>query len=181
MTVKVKKYNGMRASGHSIDIRDESPRKYKLSLPKVEQTASRILQALGWKKAAVSLWLVSDRKIRALNKRFMKHDWATDVISFSQWEGRKLKVQGLSAKQSTVPLGDLIISLDTTARQAKEYGNSFFYEFSFYLCHGILHLMGYDDKTPREAKTMEKKQAAILRKIGISSERKKEKGERQKG
>lgn len=148
---------------HSIEIRDESPRKYKLSLKEVESVSSKILTALGWKKAGLSLWLVNDRKSRVLNKKFMNHDWATDVISFSQWEGRKLK----SGASGPVPLGDLIISLDTAARQAKEYGNDFFYEFCFYICHGVLHLMGHDDQTPAEAKAMEKKQTAVLKKIGI--------------
>ena len=106
----------------------------------------------------------------------MKHDWATDVISFSQWEGKKLKM-GLS---QPTPLGDLILSLDTTARQAKEYGNDFFYEFSFYLCHGILHLMGYSDKTPKEARAMEKKQTMILKKIGFVTKSPSHQGTRKK-
>ena len=153
-------------SRHLIEIRDESPEKYRISRLKTRQTASQILTALGWKKASLSLWLVSDRKMRALNKRFMSHDWATDVISFSQQEGRKLIAKGFPDGSPDI-LGDLIISLDTASRQAKEYGNDFFYEFSFYLCHGILHLMGYDDKTPHEAKRMERKQAAILKQIGV--------------
>ena len=61
----------------------------------------------------------------------------------------------------------MIISLDTTLRQAKEYGNGFLYELAFYICHGMLHLMGYDDKTPADAKRMWDKQTKILRKIGV--------------
>lgn len=163
MTAKAKNSEQMRFSRHGVDIRDDAPRKYGTPRFKIVQTVSKILTALGWKNAALSLWLVSDAKMKQLNKKHLGHNWPTDVISFSQWEGRRLKVTD-SAK---VFLGDLIISLDTAARQGKEYGNSLKYEFYFYVCHGILHLMGYDDKTPRQAKRMEAKQTSILKKIGL--------------
>ena len=105
--------------------------------------------------------LVTDRQIRPINKRHLGHDWATDVISFSQLEGKAIK-----GSPKTVPfLGDLVISLDTTARQAKEYGNDFFYELCFYVCHGVLHLMGHTDETKKEAAAMERKQKSILKRI----------------
>ncbi len=65
-------------------------------------------------------------------------------------------------------LGDIIISIDTTARQAEEYGNDFLYELAFYLCHGILHLMGHDDSTKAQAERMWAKQTNVLKKIGIN-------------
>lgn len=144
-----------------IEIRNDAPKKYRIPDAKIRKAASKILKALGWKKASLSLWLVGDRKIKTLNKKFLGHNWATDVISFSQQEGKKLN-------SKIVPLGDLIISNETAARQALEYGNSFWYEFCFYICHGTLHLMGYDDAAPREAKQMEKIQKKILKKAGIS-------------
>ena len=88
------------------------------------------------------------------------HDRATDVISFSQLEGKPL-----GPKEGIPFLGDIVISLETTARQAAEYGNSFDYELHFYICHGILHLMGWDDKSKREAARMFSKQTQVLKKI----------------
>lgn len=149
-----------------IEIRNEAPKKYRFTDEKIRKAASKILTALGWKKASVSLWITGDRKIKTLNNKFLGHNWATDVISFSQWEGRRLKSK-VSSESDIVPLGDLIVSVETAERQGREYGNSVWYEFCFYLCHGILHLMGKDDKTPREAKQMERKQTQVLKKIKI--------------
>lgn len=148
---------------YSIEIQNTTAR--KVSVPKLKRAAAGILKSLGWRRAAVSLMLVTDRQIRPINRTHLGHDWATDVISFSQLEGKALK-----SSPKTVPfLGDLVISLDTTARQAKEYGNDFFYELCFYVCHGILHLMGHSDETSKEAAAMDRKQKAILKKIGIEN------------
>jgi probable rRNA maturation factor len=149
---------------YQIEIQQRFSR-YKISEAQLKRAASGILKALGWKKAAVSIVLVSDKQIRPINKKHLGHDWATDVISFSQIEGKALK-----ASPKTAPfLGDLVISLETTARQAEEYGNDFFYELCFYVCHGILHLMGHSDATVKLAKRMENKQKTILKKIGIKN------------
>ena len=148
-----------------IQIRSSTAlrKKFRFSLQRLKQTACKILRELGWKKAALSIWLVGDKQIRVLNRRYLKRDRATDVIAFSQLEGRRLKVSS-----GIVFLGDLVISSDTTARQAARYENDFFYELAFYLCHGILHLMGYSDVTKKQAFWMERRQEAVLRKIGIS-------------
>ncbi len=121
-----------------------------------------ILRELGWKKAGLSLLLVSDARIQTLNRRYLRHDRPTDVIAFSQLEGGKLKVG-----KGTPWMGDIVISLPTTKRQAREFGNSFKYELCFYICHGILHIMGYRDKSKREAEQMANLQKRILKKIGI--------------
>jgi probable rRNA maturation factor len=149
---------------YSIEIQNTVSR-YKIPQARLKKRTAAILKALGWKTAAVSIVLVSDRKIRPLNKRYLNHDRATDVISFSQLEGK-----ALGAKQKVPLLGDLVISLDTTARQAKEYGNSFDYELCFYICHGILHLMGHSDATPKQAAAMDRKQKAVLKKIRVKNE-----------
>ena len=147
----------------SYDIQIElRARKPRVSAARLKKNVRAILKSLGWKKAALSLLLVGDREIRKLNKRYLHHDRPTDVIAFSQLEGRPL------AFQSKQPfLGDLVISLETAARQAEEFGNSFDYELHFYICHGILHLMGYDDHRKKDAAKMENKQKRILREIGL--------------
>ena len=135
---------------YSIEIQNTVSR-YKLSISRLKRIASQILKTLKWKQAKITIRLVSDRKIQPINKRYLKHDRPTDVISFVYAPG----------------VGDLVISLDTTVRQAREYGNSFFYELCFYICHGFLHLMGYSDKTSKQAAWMDRKQKAVLKKIGI--------------
>ena len=128
------------------------------------------MRSLGFRKAALSILLTTDAKIRKINRRYLNHDWATDVISFANG-GRAIGRKAKGDKNCRSPLGlrpsdflgDLVISLDTTKRQAGEYGNSFDYELAFYICHGILHLLGYDDRTPKEAERMDKIQERTLK------------------
>ncbi len=132
-------------SALEIEIRNESS--LRVPIRRLKNVARKILKSLKLKNAGLGVLLVSDQAIRRLNRRFLKHDQATDVIAF---EGEPPF------------LGDIVISLETTRRQAKEYGNPFFYELSFYLCHGILHLMGQDDGTAEKRQKMLKRQEKIL-------------------
>ncbi|MCB9799544.1 MAG: rRNA maturation RNase YbeY [Candidatus Omnitrophica bacterium] len=125
----------------------------------LKKTISKIFKRLKIQKAELSLFLVGDRRMRSLNKRFLNHDWTTDVISFDLTSGK--------SRRSALT-GELIISLETARRQAAEFDTSFRYELYFYICHGILHILGYDDKTQGQRGKMLQKQAQILRQIGIS-------------
>jgi probable rRNA maturation factor len=95
--------------------------------------------------------------MRRFNRDFRGKDKPTDVLSFSQLEG-----------ESPVPspsLGDLVISVDTTKRQAKEYGVTYTQEFLRLMVHGILHLHGYDHEgvSKAEAQRMRRREERILR------------------
>jgi probable rRNA maturation factor len=81
-------------------------------------------------KGAVTIALVSDARIRALNRRFRRKDRATDVLSFPAGE------PGV--------LGDVVIAAGVAARQAVEAGHSLQAEFRVLALHGLLHLLGYD-------------------------------------
>lgn len=79
---------------------------------------------------------MDDNQIRALNKTYLHRDRPTDVMSFSQIEG-----------ESQVPtklLGDVVISVETARRQAREAHSTLHDEMTVLLIHGILHLLGYD-------------------------------------
>ena len=135
----------------------------RVSLSVLKRTVGRILKALGWKQAGLSILLTGDRGIRKLNRRYLGHDRPTDVIAFSQIEGKSLRPH----PGRPVFLGDIAISLDTARAQACRYGHRFSYELAFLLCHGILHLTGADDKTKKQALAMERRQEKILRQAGI--------------
>lgn len=142
-----------------VEIRNEN-KTSEVSLSGLKFKIRQMLKALGWKKAGLSVLLTGDRKIRRLNRQYLNHDWATDVLAFGQPKS--------SFSSGRIPfLGDIVISLETTKKQAHRFGNAFLYELCFYLCHGILHLMGYRDKTKMEAQKMEKIQKRILRQIRI--------------
>jgi len=149
-------------SNHLITI-EKLTQKYRVSSRRILSVTQQILQILRVKESVIHILLVSDRKSRSLNRKFMKHDWATDIITLAYHEGPDVLKRG-------APLVvDLIISLDVTKRQAREYGNSFNYELFFYICHGLLHALGYDDHTKKDREKMLKKQTSLLKKVGICS------------
>ena len=93
-------------------------------------------------RATLSIAVVSDRAIRPLNRRYLQHDYATDVLSFL-----------LDSGPGWLD-GEIIVSADTAASQAPQYDSSAEAELLLYVIHGALHLVGYDDTTPAERKRM---------------------------
>jgi len=100
----------------------------------LSKIAHRALEVLGLNKVELSIVLVSDAQIRRLNKLYRNKDKSTDVLSFPIGE----KVNGWFI------LGDIVISVDTAKRQAKELGYSLEEELKRLLVHGLVHLLGYD-------------------------------------
>ncbi len=105
----------------------------------------------------LSLTLTSDEAIRALNRDYRKKDQATDVLSFSQIEERGSPPPDPREVANTkgLPLGDIVISIDTALAQAGEYGVAPVERLRTLLIHGFLHLLGYDhERSPSEARKM---------------------------
>jgi probable rRNA maturation factor len=134
----------------------------------LKKAAVRILSALGCPEGTeLSVTIVGDRSIRRINREYLAKDHPTNVISFSQQEGDSI---GMASDM----LGDVIISADTSAREAEQGGIQPFDRLCFLLLHGILHLYGYDHERSgeKEAVRMEKKEAElfrILKKEGLLS------------
>ncbi len=163
----------MRPRPASIEIHNECPKALCLPQAEVTRNARRILRKAGFAREGLSLLLVGDRRMRTLNRRFLKHDWTTDVITFGYKDpvcAGQSPVTSARSREREVPVyaGEIIISVETAKKMAVELGHSARYEFYFYLCHGILHLAGYDDDTPRKRAAMLKRQEGILKRIGIS-------------
>lgn len=113
------------------------------------------------KKAEVSVVLTGDAEVKRLNKAYRHKDRTTDVLSFPLLEGKKL----ISGTAKAIPLGDVVISVPQTRRQAAEQGKDFAGELALLLVHGILHLLGYDHATKAQEKRMFGLQERILRKF----------------
>ncbi len=110
----------------------------------------------------VSLTITDDMGIKATNVVYRGKDSATDVLSFPQYEAD----EEIAPKSS---LGDIMISMDTMARQAKSYGHSQKREMSFLFCHGMLHLLGYDHEiSDAEEKAQFARQDEVLAILNIS-------------
>jgi len=135
---------------------------------RLKKVAARTLSALGCHEGTeLSISIVGDRSIRRVNREYLDKDRPTNVISFSQQEG---DCGGVAPGM----LGDVIISADTSAREAEQGGIQPFDRLCFLLLHGILHLCGYDHERSgdAEAARMEKKEAElfrILKKEGLLS------------
>lgn len=99
----------------------------------------------------VCVALVSDRRMRALNRQFRGKDDATDVLSFPSGE------RGF--------LGDIVIADGVAKRQAKEHGHSLKTEIRTLALHGLLHLLGYDHETDDGA--MARAEARLRKKAGL--------------
>jgi rRNA maturation RNase YbeY len=92
---------------------------------------------------AIFVWLISDWRISRLHRQFLGESGATDVITFHD--------------------GEIFISVETARRYAREFGNSLMNEIKLDIVHGLLHLHGFDDQTPADARRMKNTQAKIFR------------------
>ena len=112
----------------------------------------------------VSVVLSTDEYIRELNRQYRGKDCPTDVLSFALNEGEEVEV--IDGPEEVL-LGDIIISLDTAARQAEEYGHSLERELAYLTVHGMLHLLGYDHMNEEEKQEMRQEEEHILSLLGI--------------
>ena len=110
-------------------------RKTKIDIKAWETFAARAAEAVGKSNSSATVAFVSDKTIRQLNRQFRGVDKATDVLSFPAGDSDKSN------------LGDVAISVETAARQAKENGLTFNEEVAQLILHGLLHLCGYDHET----------------------------------
>ena len=134
-----------------VDVHDKRWKKYKIDFEKIAYTAVPAV----YKDAEVSVVLVDDEEIRAINKQYRNLDKPTNVLSFELGDD--------------ILLGDIYISLDTVVREAKELNISVHDHVAHMLVHGVLHLLGFDHITDEEAAVMELKETKILKKMGIKN------------
>ncbi|KAL2318167.1 hypothetical protein Fmac_032043 [Flemingia macrophylla] len=112
----------------------------------------------GFDSVELSVLLCNDEFIRKLNKEWRDEDHATDVLSMSQ------HVPGL--KIPILMLGDIVISVETAARQAEERGHTLLDEIRILMVHGLLHLLGFDHEISEEAEVeMEREEEILLRSL----------------
>ena len=118
-----------------------------------KRLTSRWLQAVaeseGKKLGDISIIFCSDNYLLEVNKKYLKHDYYTDIITFNYCEGNTLS-------------GDLFISVDSVKENASFYGTEFADELNRVIVHGLLHLIGYDDHTEEDIATMRAKENYYL-------------------
>ena len=134
-----------------IEVVNRQRGKKIVTAPWVERTRE-MLEKIGRAESSVTIAFVSDRKIRELNRRFRGIDKATDVLSFP-------------GDQLSEELGDIAISLETAARQARQNGLTLNGELSQLILHGLLHLLGYDHETDNG--DMNRLELRLRKRLGI--------------
>src|SRR5262249_41086573 len=122
----------------------------------VRRWAERMLRCLGLSDAELSVALTDDEEIHELNRVFRHRDKPTDVLAFAMREGIPAPAMPIGDVATSRPemLGDVVVSVDTARRQAASRGRALESEVRELLAHGLLHLVGYDHQTPREARVM---------------------------
>ena len=126
----------------------------------LERAARAVLDLSAIPEADLSIVLVDDARIQALNRDFLAHDAPTDVLSFPAEEpdpetGRRY-------------LGDVVISLARAEEQARARGHAVEAEMQLLVVHGVLHLLGHDHAEPGEKERMWVAQAGALERLGVS-------------
>jgi probable rRNA maturation factor len=131
---------------------------------RLAQLGSRYLTELGLTGRELSLSLVGDTAIRRLNRTWRRKDKPTDVLSFPAGPLPR-------GTPGPVPVGDVVISLDTARRQAEARGRPLEEELARYLAHGLLHLLGYDhERGPAAARKMAALEERLLGAQGMVGE-----------
>ena len=127
-------------------------RKIKIDTKAWEAFAAKAVHAIGKGGSSATIAFVSDKTIRQLNRQFRGIDRATDVLSFPSGEQHP-------------NLGDIAISVETAATQARENGLTFEEEVAQLILHGLLHLSGYDHETDNGE--MNRLELRMRRRLGI--------------
>jgi probable rRNA maturation factor len=131
---------------------EQRQRRVPVSIARLRRAVERTLAAVGRPAGLVEVSIVDDAEIRELNARWRGIRRRTDVLAFP-----------LQASGDSSPLvGQIVISADAAARQARRLGVPLALELDLLATHGTLHLVGWDDRDPVEADCMHRRERQIL-------------------
>ena len=120
----------------------------------------------------VDVLLTDDDGIHEINRELRQVDRPTDVLSFPEFDltpGQLPGPEDADPGTGLIPLGDMVLSMERVAAQAREYGHSKRRELSYLVTHSVLHLLGYDhlDEGPMTAQ-MRGREEAIMAELGLT-------------
>lgn len=145
----------------NIEIRTHPEFSARVQRARLKHIAAKVLRAERT-RASLTIYITTDAELRKLNRQFHATDSTTDVLAFPM----------MAKRSSPLPyLGDIAISYDTAKRQARDAGWRIADELALLVTHGILHLLGYDDGTPRKRARMWQRQREILGRVNEISKR----------
>ncbi len=141
---------------HVLFHHSEAARKCDVS--RLKKAIRSIANDYGWTDGDISVALMDDAEIREVNNKHLSHDYETDVISFD-----------LTSSDDFLE-GEIIASIETADREAREHGWQGDDELLLYIIHGMLHIVGLRDKKPKETKAMREAEQYYLTKFKLSQE-----------
>jgi len=127
-----------------------------ISLPKLKKLVKVICNRFKLSKATISIAIVDDTQIRKVNKQFLNKDNPTDCLSFNLSD----------KKTNSVKSFELVVNGEMAVRQANLRGHSSEAELALYITHGLLHNLGFDDSTKKQAEKMHNTEDEILQQLG---------------
>lgn len=127
---------------------------------RLRDVAVAVLQGEGISAGHLSVAIVDDATSQELNRRYLQHDYPTDVLSFN--------LQAEDSHDGPEVEGEVIVSADTALRASREYGWSTADELLLYVVHGVLHLVGYDDKDDAARHGMRQRERHYLSRFGLT-------------
>lgn len=141
----------------SVKVETANRQSRPVNAARLARAVRRVLKTEDAAPAVVSLAIVDDATMHQLNRRYLDHDYPTDVLSF------------LLSEEDEEPLeGEIIVSADTAAAAAEQYGWTLDDELLLYVIHGTLHLVGYDDHAPRDRREMRECEQYFLSGFGLT-------------
>lgn len=139
-----------------------------VSTRSLRNRAALLLKLCGHADSELSILLVSDQRMRELNSRYRNKDIPTNVLAFPQLD------DGFVPDQGNVLLGDIVISVDTAAREAARDRCTVHQRLTALLVHGLVHLLGYDhERSEQEARRMEGEEERLLEQLNSEIRREK--------
>lgn len=130
----------------------------QLKIDRIRETAEALLEYTGWNESELSILLVDDFRITELNAAYRKKDKPTNVLAFPLLEPEETDFPVL--------LGDIVISVETAAREAGQQKTALEDYLAVLLVHGLIHLLGFDHATgEKEAGEMAEEERKLLKKL----------------
>lgn len=147
----------MESEDNQSNIRFEIEKVYEIGVPdsRIEKIIKHCLERFAVTDAMVSLTIVDNDHIQKLNKKFLRHDHVTDVISFD-----------LSEETDEQKVFEIIINGQLALKEAQSRNIASEAEFALYIVHALLHNLGFDDLDEKDAMIMHRQEDDILQELG---------------
>jgi probable rRNA maturation factor len=132
----------------------------RLDRPLIRRAIKCVLDRAEFGSATLNVYVVDDATIHELNRKHLAHDYPTDVLSFFvDYDEKHPDGEHIE--------GEIVVSADTARATAKRLKWKAHHELVLYIVHGMLHLVGYDDRSRKAAALLRRRERDVLAAIGL--------------